>query len=294
MRLLILCSLASVGLLLTTGARADGLGFDGDTPLFPHFFLELDSAQKQAIASEQRLGSKYVEMRLTPGQREVVKKEAGATVRWLFAVDRKALEGECSCGAYNLGVLIGGRLAVFKRRLGDHLSPGEVAAIEADLSGGAPPRTSPRSSTSSLEWKWSSPEQAERPEAGVLSRLLPAGRFDRVLRVPGNWRVVRLRLPALPRLGDETDQDCMATFGDPSRIGGAPREGTELTWPKEGARLDGADGGVTWLLPVVVPPGIGPPARAWAVFEYRRGRLAAVAVSTEYGRAGGLVVGPDP
>jgi hypothetical protein len=118
---------------------------------------------------------------------------------------------------------------------------------------------------------------------------LPGGRFERTIRVSKPWRAARVRIPALPRLGEESDQDFVGLFSDPARISAQPAEGDRLTWPTAAARLDGADGTVTWMLPAIGSPGIGPAARAWALFEYRDGKLAAAVAVPEEGSPVGWV-----
>lgn len=88
--------LSLVAPLLCTGglARADGLSFDGDVPLFPHVDLQLSAAQKQQLAADARKGVRYPELRLTRAQQDALKEETGATVPWVFAVDRKTIGGE--------------------------------------------------------------------------------------------------------------------------------------------------------------------------------------------------------
>lgn len=289
MRRGILVSMAVFALLSSQAASADGLSFDGSRPLFPHFFLALDTAQKQVIASANWKGVKYVELRLTPAQQAAARKEAGAAVPWLFAADRTTVEGDCTCGSYNLAVVIGDRLAVYNRGLGDHLSPNDLKAIEENLQERVPPKAARNAGGAPKGWAWIAEGQPRGPALDAVLSRLPEARFERTLPVTGSWRAFRVRLPALPRLGDESDQDYMALFSELTSISATPLTQSRVAWPTEAARLEGADGTVTWMVPAIVPPGIGPPTRAWALFEYRGGKLAAVVAVPEVGPAGGWV-----
>jgi hypothetical protein len=152
-------------------ARADGLAFDGDRPLFPHFFLVLDGAQK-LIAAEAGKGVKYVELRLTPAQQAAAKKEAGAIVPWVFAADRKTVEGDCTCGSYNLAVVIGDRLAVYNRGLGDHLSPNDLKAIEENIQERVPSKAAQNAGGAPKGGAWIAEGQPRRPALeAVLSPI---------------------------------------------------------------------------------------------------------------------------
>ena len=62
-------------------------------------------------------------------------------------------------------------------------------------------------------------------------------------------------------------------FADPARITATPLGGKQAAWPEVGAMLESKDGEVIWMLPAIVPPGAGPPARAWVFLEYRAGNL---------------------
>lgn len=264
-------------------ARADGLGFDGDVPLFPHVDLPLSAAQKQQLASDARKGVRYPELRLTRAQQAALKKEAGATVPWVFAVDRKTIGGECTCGSYNLAVAIGDRLAVYKAGLGDHLSPGEVKRIEAVLQGDAPPVSVRQLGGTPRTWIWLGGGSRDDAALEALAKRLPGGRFARTVSLPAPWRPMRPRLPELPRPGEESDQDTAAVFADPARITATPLGGKQAAWPEAGAKLESKDGEVIWMLPAIVPPGAGPTARAWLLLEYRAGNLVALLAMPEAG-----------
>lgn len=288
MRRALLATLAAAA-LLAGEARADGLRFEGDAPHFPHFYVTLDAAQKQLIAAEGAKGVKYVELRLTAAQQAAVKKESGATVPWVFAVSRDAVEGDCACGSYNLAVVIGDRLAVYNSGLGDHLSPSDVKAIEAKLRGNAQPEVAEPATGGYRKWTWIQEGQPRSPVLETLLGRFPGGRFERTLRVAKPWRAARVQVPALPRLGEESDQDFVSLFSDPARIAARPVAVDRLAWPTAAARLEEPDGTVTWLLPAVASPGVGPAARAWALFEYREGKLSAVLAVPEDGPPAGWV-----
>jgi hypothetical protein len=247
-------AITAFALLCARMASADGLPFDGDRPLFPHFVLPLDATQKQLIAAETAKGARYVELRLTPAQQAAAKKEAGATVPWVFAVSREAIEVECTCGAYNLAVVIEDRLAVYDRGLGDHLSPGDLKAIGARLRGPAAPAAS-EATVGPRTWTRLDEGRARDPVLDALLGRLPGRRFERELRLPRPWRVVGVRGPALPRLGEESDQDLAGLFADQESFSAQPAEGDRVKWPALGARRDEPDGTRLWMVPAILSPG---------------------------------------
>jgi hypothetical protein len=51
----------------------------------------------------------------------------------VFAAHREALEGSCTCGTYDLGMIVGNKLAVLLEGLGDDLAPSDLASLEAAL-----------------------------------------------------------------------------------------------------------------------------------------------------------------
>lgn len=263
--------------LLTIGgqARADGLSFDGDVPLFPHVDLPLSAAQKQQLASDARKGVRYPELRLTRAQQDALKKETGATVPWVFAVDRKTIGGECTCGSYNLAVVIGDGLAVYKTGLGDFLSPRELEALDAKMGGNVRPPVN-EATVPDRTWTWLNPGQARPALLDALLAKLPGGRFERSLELPAPWQAATVRLPALPRIGGETGQDVVGLFSDASRVSARPLDTDRVTWPDAAASLEGKNGAVTWVVPGITLVGIATPIRAWVLLQYRSGKLAAI------------------
>lgn len=261
--------------LVSGAARADGLSFDGDVPLFPHVDLQLSADQKQQLAANGRKGVRYPELRLTRAQQDALKKETGATVPWVFAVDRKTVGGECTCGSYNLAVVIGDQLAVYKSGLGDFLSPSDLEALDAKMRGSASPSVSEPTS-SERKWTWLNPGQPRDARLAALLVKLPGGRFERSLRLPAPWRAATVRLPALPRIGGETGQDVVGLFSDASRVSARAMKGDRITWPDAAASLEEKNGEVTWLIPGITLVGFATPVRAWVLFQYRSGRLAAL------------------
>lgn len=269
--------LALLASLLALGgtARADGLSFDGDVPLFPHVGLALEASQKRQLAADARKGVRYPELRLTRAQQEALKKETGATVPWVFAVDRKTVGGECTCGSYNLAVVIGDQLAVYKSGLGDYLSPGDLKATDAKVGGGAPPKTG-EPTPPERNWTWLNPGQARDARLDALLAKLPGGRFERNLKLAEPWRAATVRLPALPRIGGETGQDAVGLFSDAARVSARAMKGDRITWPDAAASLEEKTGQVTWVVPGITLVGIATPVRAWVLLQYRSGKLAAI------------------
>lgn len=281
--------LVVVSLAFACEVRADGLAFDGNRPLFSHVWLPLEPGQKQWLVAEARKGAKFPELRLTRAQRDALKKETGAEVPWLFAVDRKAVEGQCTCGSYNLAVVIGERLAVYSSGLGDHLSPSDLKAIEAKLRGSASADATTPAGDGHRKWTWLADDQPTSPPLAALLGRFPGGRYERSIPIPKPWQAAQVRVPALPRLGEESDQDFVNLFSEPGRIAAQPAVSERLAWPTAAARLEEADGTVTWLLPAITSPGVGPPGRAWALFEYRGKKLSAVLAIPEAGTPFGWV-----
>ena len=288
-------SAAALLLLLAAAARAAGFRFEGDLPASPHVLLDLTAEQLRGIARIAGEGPRWPlpEIQLSPAQRQALKESTGSEVRWLFVARREWLSGDCSCGTHNLGVLAGKRLAVLLMDLGDHLGSVELAELERTLVSpklrGAADSPAPAAGV-----RWHVPGDGA-PDAvpAAVARLLD-GEFSRRLRLDGGWKAQRVRLPAIPRLDPEGTFHA-APLRRLASVSTRPAPGAEIAWGSLGARLDAGES-VFVVVPGYAEGELGPRARAWFVLEYRRGRLASVAVRGEWGWAGSRFEGPagDP
>jgi hypothetical protein len=278
-------ALAAALSLGAAAARADGLGFVGDTPNAPHVMLDLTDAQRETIARFSGQGShRSPEIRLTAEQREVLRRETGQDVPWVFAATRQSLEGDCGCGVYNLGVLVGDRLAVLQLDLGDHLSPDELEATAQALTD-----VSLRSTPPDPVPVVSDHGPTDGDDAPVALRsiaaVFPGGSFDRALALRGRWRAARLRLAAMPRLAEGEGRVDVALLLADSAVAWTPAEGNVIRWPDLGARLE-EGGRVYYLVPGAGEAELGPAERVWFLLEYREGRLVAAVARSSHGWAG--------
>jgi hypothetical protein len=263
-------------------ARADSFAFEGALPMSPHVLVDLTHDQLQEIAKAHAAGNRWPEIALTTAQGARLREASGGeTPRWVFAVRKEDLAGQCTCDTYNLGVIVGTRLAVLLDGLGDYFHTADVLELERALvdprlatSAGEPPRHAPR-------WHIEGP-----PPTSVRALLerSPAPRFDRSIALPPGWATQSVRLAALP-LWREWAKDPAAGLHALASISARPAPGNTIEWPKLGARME-VEGAVLLLVPgVEVHPG-GPHERAWFLLEYRGGRLVTAGVVSPSGKWG--------
>lgn len=271
-------------LLAASAARADGLRFIDDLPDAPHVLIDLTDAQRREIAAAGA-GSRWPwpEIRLTRAQRDQLRSSGAAEARWVFAASKEALAGDCTCGIYNLGVVAGSRLAVLRDGLGDHLGPGDVAAMERALTDPGLRVVASEPSPSVSHHRWGPGQDAPEPLRALVARF-PGDRFDTTLRLGDGWSAKHLRVAVVPRVGIEGQVDA-APLQALSAVSSLPSARGGVRWPEFGARIE-ADGRVTLLVPGIVEAELGPRARAWFLLEYRDGRLTAAAARWEWGWTG--------
>jgi hypothetical protein len=257
-----------VALCVAGAARSDGLAFDGDVPAAEHLLIDLTAEQQQVIARAARRDQEPPEVTLTRPQRTLLRKAFGVEPRWVLAARPEEVPSERTWEPYNLGLLVGGKLAVLRQGLADHLGRRDVAAMEQALTDRslAVPGPTPLLEVS---W-WRRPDEPPEPLRPLATRL-PAVAADGSVRLPRGWKAQRLRVAAVPRL-DEDHEDPAPALHALAAIAGRQSEAAVLRWPELGARRE-AGGTVTWLVPGIVRPGPGPSLRAWFLLEYRAGRL---------------------
>jgi hypothetical protein len=280
----------ALALLLSSGARADGLRFIGDIPDAPLVWLDLTPAQRQALQRASPKAKDWPELTLTPAQAKVLRDATGETVRWVFAVKPAALADECTCGAYNLGVLSDGRLAVLRQGLGDHLGPGDVRAIERSLVRPTRRGAAPKRSRVPVPYQWTPGAEAPEP-LRALADAFPTARFDRRLLLTPGWTAQRLTLPALPRTG-RGEGDGAAALRALADLTTRKDPAGAIDWPRLGARRE-AGGKVLLLVPGLEEAELGPPGPAWFLLEYQRGQLVGLVARLERGWVGTAYVWPD-
>ncbi len=258
-------------------ARADALRFEGDLPDSPHVLIDLTAAQLRAIPRAVDRRHPFPEIPLTRAQRDRLREETGADVRWLFAARKEWLAGDCTCGTYNLGEVVGRRLAVLKMDLGDHLGSAEFAALWRDLVDPALRAAEPEQSAVVHRHDF----REDPVELRALASRFPGASFERRIPLRSGWRPQRFRVAVLPR-ASEVPADIAPSLHTLSAVVGRASPGSSAEWPRVGARLD-TEGRVYLLLPGLVEGEIGPRGRAWFLLEYQEGRLvAAFAQSAEY------------
>jgi hypothetical protein len=268
--------LAMAAALLVTGARADGFRFEGDLPAAPHVVIDLTEAQQREIEGTAGGGRSwpYPEVRLTEAQRAAIQAGGGADARWVFAAHRETLEGSCTCGTYNLGMIAGKRLAVLLEGLGDDLAPSDLASLEAALVDPGLVAEAPDPEPSVVHADADAGGASEHLRA--LAARFPGNAFERRLALREGWSAQRLRLAAVPRVGFDGHIEEAALLSL-SAVWSRPAPGNTIAWPELGARLE-ADGRVYLIVPGYVAAELGPPDRAWFLLEYREGKLAAAVV----------------
>ncbi len=270
---------AAALLVAGSGAHADGLRFIGDLPDAPHVIIELTSAQQAELSRAASRRENRPEIALTREQRDELRKKTGKEVRWLFAVRKEALAGDCTCGSYNLGIVVASRLAVLLHDLGDHLGEHDLAAIERALVDRTLPRLTWATSPVASPDSWRPPEVPE-PYRGLVARF-PADGFATRLTLSAGWTAQALRLAGLPRARDY-DRDIAAPLHALSAISAQPSSSMDVLWPESGARLE-AEGRVYLVVPGIAEGELGPKARAWLVLEYAQGNLTAAVAVPESG-----------
>ncbi len=198
------------------------------------------------------------------------------------------LAGDCTCGTYNLGVIVGERLAVLQMDLGDHLGSRDLANMERDLVDRAlqVDTRGPSPAVVRHEWRSETPEPL-RP----LAARFPGGEFDRRLPLGDGWKAQHIRVAAIPRVTDG-HEDMAASLHTLSAVSARPAPAAVIEWPEFGARLD-ADGMVILLVPGFAEGEIGPKARVWFLLEYNDGRLTTAVVRSSWGWAGATYVWPE-
>jgi hypothetical protein len=269
--------LAMAASLVAWGAaRADGFRFEGDLPGAPHVLVDLSEAQRGEIRRAAGGGRSwpFPEVRLTEAQRAAIRAAGGADARWVFAARREALEWDCTCGIYNLGVVAGTKLAVLLQGLGDHLAPSDLASLEAALVDRGLAAEAPDPEPSVVHADADAGGASEHLRA--LAARFPGNAFERRLVLREGWSAQRLRLAAVPRVGFDGHIEEAALLSL-SAVRSRPAPGNTIAWPELGARLE-ADGRVYLIVPGYVAAELGPPDRAWFLLEYREGKLAAAVV----------------
>jgi hypothetical protein len=261
--------------LAASSAHADGFRFDGDVPDMPHVFIDLTPAQLEQIARPHRAKRGLPEIILTPEQRARLREAARADVRWLFVARKDQVAGDCTCGVYNLGILVGERLAVLLLDLGDHLSSTDLRELERSL---VDPKLA---HTSALRDGTVVRREALEPDARNVSVLaqLPFERFEQRPTLSAAWQSQILSLPAVPGLAS-SGADELEPLHFVSAVRTEPTT-SPVEWPKNGARLE-RDGAVFLLVPGVAMGEVGPNVPAWFLLEFRSGHLAAAAVVTQW------------
>lgn len=283
---------AAALLLASEPVRADGFAFEGDTPAAPHVLIDLTGAQLRRLAAftRERPAGPFPEIALTPAQRAALRERTGKEASWVFAARREWLEGDCSCGSYNLGVLAGKRLAVLEMGLGDHISPSGLAAMERALVDpgllAAPSTAIPSVATEG----WVRASEVPSPLRSLAAHF-PGEAHDRRLELRGAWRAQRLRLAALPRMS-ELQPDPAASLHRLRAVWSGADPSAAVQWPALGARLE-MDGAVILLVPGIAEGELGPPAPVWFLLEYREGRLIRAAVRSEWGWSGATYEWPE-
>jgi hypothetical protein len=267
--------LAMAAALVAWGAaRADGFRFEGDLPGAPHVLVDLSEAQRREIRRAAGGGRSrpFPEVRLTEAQRAAIRAAGGADARWVFAARREALEGDCTCGIYNLGVVAGTKLAVLLQGLGDHLAPSDLAGLEKALADPALAAEAPDRQPSFFGADGGGASERLR----ALAARFPGDGDERRLTLRGGWRAQQLRLAAVPHVGVDGRVEA-APLLKLSAVSSRPAPEAAIAWPALGARLE-AEGRVYLVVPGYVAAELGPPGRAWFLLEYRDGKLAAAVV----------------
>jgi hypothetical protein len=267
-------------LLASPPARGLSLDFHGDEPQFPHVWLQLEAAQRDALDRAAPGGP--VVLALTPAQQLALRADAGAGAPWLFVLDRAAAARGCTPGGYNLAVRAGPWLAVAAGRLGDFPAPDEVlhatrGLADPALAAGAP----------AVEPEIRATEPGTPPPVVERAReLLPGGRFARYLPVGGGWQAVSVRRAPLPeRVEDLADAALGITAERQLEV--HPTGASSAAWPTSGARWLAPDGTALYAIPHVLEGEGGPPARAWLLLAYRDGLLVEHALLAESGLVAG-------
>jgi len=281
-------SACAVALLIAAGAaRADGFQFAGDVPAAPHVMIDLTGAQVREIGRHE--DGRWPEIELTPAQRARLA-HVNTQVRWVFAVRKEALVGACTCGAYNLGVVVGRRLAVLEQGLGDHLGRRDIASMERAL---IDPRLSEgklRRPPVDINVPWTREDAPAALRAAVAG--FPGEAFDTELRLSGGWAAQTLRVAAIPRVRVEGG-DIGRGLHTMTAVRATPSPAATIQWPTLGARLE-AGGRVYLLVPGIEEAELGPDEPAWFVLEYRDGLLTAAVGFTGSGGRGTWYEWPEP
>lgn len=266
---------ALAAMLAASLARADGLSFAGDEPLFPHAWVQLETDQLPHLELDR--GGPVAVLTLTSSQRSALRQQVGGDVPWVFVVDRSAAAGGCTCGAYNLSVREGSRLAVYTHTLGDFLSPADVVRIEGSLSD--PALVSPPPGTPGIEpgdpASGALPALVERARA-----LLAEARFSPALTAGDGWEVVAVKHAPVPVVIDDLTQVALGLALE-SSVSVRPTGAEAARWPDAGARRLEPDGTTIYAIPRVLEGEVGAPLRAWLLLAYQDGLLVEHAVVGE-------------
>jgi hypothetical protein len=278
-------ALAAAALLAAVIARADGLAFDGDVPRFPHSWVELEAAQREALDRGPPAAAQGLPViQLSARQREALHADGGADAPWLFVLDREAAEERCACGAYNLGVRVGPWLAVYTGALGDYPSPDEVARASRAPSEPALAFAAPAGEPDIRGWHGST--GIVPPRLARARDLLPEARFARFLPAAHGWQAVAVRRPPLADFLTDLDDAALGLTAE-RQLSAQPTGASSATWPESGARRTEPDGTALYALPYVFQGELGAPSRAWLLLAYRDGLLVEPALVAESGLVAG-------